>query len=161
MCTLSTSTIQSTNLSFTETTTTRTTHISWASVRCSSKVSSLVDFIEKFKKISSLDGILCSKTWRKRAKRNSRRAERLHANTMTPEAAEDFEKAWNGFISMSLEIILKDFELTRSFKNVVNLDNSMRLARASATTTTTSTTTTCCESAASELLQALLSLLEA
>ena len=50
--------------------------------------------------------------------------------------------------------ILKDFKLTRSFKKVVNLDNSRRLARAS-------TTTTCCESAASELLQALLRLFEA
>ena len=62
---------------------------------------------------------------------------------------------------LSLVKILKDFNLTRSFKKVVNLDYTKRFARASATTTTTSTTTTCCESAASELLQALLRLFEA
>ena len=37
---------------------TRTTSSSWASVRCSSKVSSLLEFIKKFKKLSSLEGIL-------------------------------------------------------------------------------------------------------
>ena len=62
---------------------------------------------------------------------------------------------------MSLERILRDFNLKTSFKNMVNLDNSGRLARASARTTTTSTMTTCCESAASELLQALLRRFEA
>ena len=57
--------------------------------------------------------------------------------------------------------ILKDFNLTRSFKKVVNLDYTKRFARASATTTTTSTTTTCCESTASELPEALFRLFEA
>ena len=66
-----------------------------------------------------------------------------------------------GFFSLRLVKILKDFNLTRSFKIVVNLDYTKRFARASATTTTTSTPTTCCESAASELLQALLRLFEA
>ena len=65
------------------------------------------------------------------------------------------------FISLSLVKILKDFNSTRSFKKVVNLDYTKRFDRASATTTTTSTTTTCWESAASELLQALLRLFEA
>ena len=62
---------------------------------------------------------------------------------------------------MSLVKILKDFNLTRSFKNVVNFYNTRRLPGASATTTTTSTTTTCCRSAASELPEALLRLFEA
>ena len=62
---------------------------------------------------------------------------------------------------MSLEKILKDFNLTRSFKNVVNFYNTRRLPSTSATTTTTSTTTTCCKRAASELPEALLRLFEA
>ena len=62
---------------------------------------------------------------------------------------------------MSFVKSLKNSKLTRRVKKVVNLDNSRRLARPSATTTTPSTTTTCCESAASELLQALLRLFEA
>ena len=62
---------------------------------------------------------------------------------------------------MSLEKSLKNFNLKTSFKNMVNLDNSRRLATASATTTTTSTTTTFCESAGSELLQGLLRLFQA
>ena len=61
---------------------------------------------------------------------------------------------------MSLEQILKDFNLKTSFRNMVNLDNSRRLARGSATTMTTSTTTMCCKSATSKLLQALLRLFE-
>ena len=65
------------------------------------------------------------------------------------------------YISLSLEKIVKDFNLTRSFKNVVNLKDTRRLPSASATTTTTSTTTTCCRSAASELPEALLRLFEA
>ena len=85
----------------------------------------------------------------------------LYANTTTPEASEEFEKASSGFISMSLVKILKDFNLTRSFKNVVNFYNTRRLPSASATTTTTSTMTTCCRSAASELPKALLRLFEA
>ena len=79
----------------------------------------------------------------------------------TPEAAKEFEKASHGFISMSLAKSLKDFKLKTSFKIVVKLDNTRRLARASATTTTTSTTTTYCESAASELLEARLRHFEA
>ena len=62
---------------------------------------------------------------------------------------------------MCLVKILKDFNLTRSFENVVNFYNTRRLPSASATTTTTSTTTTCCRSAASELPEALLRLFEA
>ena len=85
----------------------------------------------------------------------------LYARTMTPGASEEFEKASRGFISLSLVKILKEFNLTRSFKNVVNFYNTRRLPSASATTTTTSTTTTCCSSAGSELPEALLRLSEA
>ena len=52
---------------------------------------------------------------------------------------------------MSLMNILKDFNLTRIFKKVVNLDYTKRFARASATTRTPSTTTKCCESLARSL----------
>ena len=62
---------------------------------------------------------------------------------------------------MRLGTTLKDFNLNTSFKQLVNLDNTRRLPRASATTRTPFTTTTCCESASSELLQALLGLFEA
>ena len=75
--------------------------------------------------------------------------------------AANFEKTPRALISFSLVRTLKDFNLTRSFKKVVNLDYTKRFARASATTTTTSTTTTSCETAVSEVLQALLRLLEA
>ena len=81
--------------------------------------------------------------------------------TSDNRAAADFKKTPRALISLSLVQIVKHFKLTRSFKYVVSLDNSKRLARASATTTTTSTTTTCCESPASEHLQALLMLFEA
>ena len=64
-------------------------------------------------------------------------------------------------ISLSLVKIWKDFNLTRSFKNVVNLDYTKSFARASATTTTPSTATTCRRSAASKLPEALLRLFEA
>ena len=59
---------------------------------------------------------------------------------------------------MSLQKTLKIFNLKTSFKNMVKLDNSGQLARASTTTTTPSTTTT---SAVSKLLQALLRLFDA
>ena len=36
----------------------------------------------------------------------------LYANTTTPEASDEFEKAFSGFISLSLVKILKDFKLT-------------------------------------------------
>ena len=62
---------------------------------------------------------------------------------------------------MSLEKILKNFKLNTSFKKLVNLDNTRRLARASATTTTPSTTTMCCENAANELSEARLRRFEA
>ena len=57
---------------------------------------------------------------------------------------------------MYLDRIVKDFKLKTSLKKSVSLENTRRLARASATTTTTSTTTTCCEAASSQLLQVLL-----
>ena len=62
---------------------------------------------------------------------------------------------------MSLVKILKDLNLTTSFKKVGNLDYTKRFARASATATTTTRTTMSCESAVSELLEALLRLMEA
>ena len=144
-------------------TTTRTTSSSWASVRCSSKVSSLLEFIGKFKKPSSLEGILpCTSKRSFKSIRNWKGAApgALKRRRATPEAAADFEKTPRRFTSMSLVKILEDFKLTRSFKNVVNFYNTRRLPSASATTTTTSTTTTCCRSAASELPEALLRLFE-
>ena len=84
-----------------------------------------------------------------------------HPNTTTPEAAVQFKKASSRLVSMSLVKVLKDFNLRTSFKIMVKLGNTRRLARASATTTTTSTRLSCCQSAASELLQARLRLFEA
>ena len=127
-------------------------------------MSPLLEFIEKFKKLSSLEGILpCTSkiSFKSIPNWESAAPGALKRRRATPEAAADFEKTHRAFISLSLVKILKDFSLTRSFKKVVNFDYRKGLARASATTTTTSTTTTCCKSAASELLQALLRLFEA
>ena len=85
----------------------------------------------------------------------------LKRRRATLEAATDFEKTHRALISLNLVKILNDFNLTRSFNNVVNLDYTKRFAKASATTTTPSTMTPCCESAASVLLETLLRLFEA
>ena len=138
---------------------TRMTSSSWAKVRCSSRVSSLLEFIERFKKPSSLEGILsCTSKTSFKSIQNWRSAApgALKRRRATPVAAADFQKTHRALLPLSLVKILKDFKLTRSFKYVVNFYNTRRLPSAPATTTTPSTTTTCCRSAATELPEALL-----
>ena len=81
---------------------------------------------------------LWSRTWKRLGERGSNR----------PELPTIMKDDVRELISMNLDKILKDFKLTTSFKTMVNLDNTRRLAKSSATTTTSSGTMTRCKKAA-------------